>query len=70
MGMLLDRVIKYYFAGTESDMRYQHHSHHTRMALLNATGEPFLIWLDVCSRKSVTPGAMTLCCPDSSRGEE
>jgi len=46
---LLDRVIKYYFAGTESDMRYQHHSHHTRMALLNATGEPFLIWLDVCS---------------------
>ena len=44
-----DRVIKYYFAGTESDMRHQHHTHHTRMVLLSATGELFLIWLDVCS---------------------
>lgn len=37
-----------YFTGTESDMKQQHHTPHTRMVLLSATGEPFLTWLDVC----------------------
>lgn len=43
---LLDRGIKRYFTGTESDMKHQHHTHHTRTALLSATGGHFLIWLD------------------------
>src|SRR4029434_818202 len=43
------RVTKPYCVEIESDMKHQHHTHHTRMALPSVTGEPFLTWLDVCS---------------------
>lgn len=38
---VLDRVIKHHFTGPESASRHQHHSQHTREALLSATGELF-----------------------------
>ena len=43
------RVTKPYCVEIESDMKHQHHTHHTRMAPQSVTGEPFLTWLDVCS---------------------